>query len=156
MFCQHVYLCITYVLCITCGLGTSEGQKRTLDLLELKLQEVANHYVGAGNWILVLWKSHQCSSDHAIFRWLLNLLFRASFVLFFNNFWTMEGAQCRISFFLILYSMNNLLLVTWHPKNYLRVPWWENRETCIEEHKNLNMKGDFLGGRAWQMLSAPT
>lgn len=41
-------------MCIMCKLGARGGQKRGLDLLELELQIVVNHYVGAGNqtWVL--------------------------------------------------------------------------------------------------------
>ena len=34
--------------------------KRALDPLDLELQVVVSHYVGAGNEIQVLWKSIQC------------------------------------------------------------------------------------------------
>lgn len=36
---------------------------RVLDPLELDLQTIMSCYVGAGNWILVLWKSSQCFSS---------------------------------------------------------------------------------------------
>lgn len=37
------------------------GQKRMSDPLELELQMVMSHYLGAGNWASVLWKSTQYS-----------------------------------------------------------------------------------------------
>lgn len=42
----------------TCNL---QRQRRVQDLPELELLMVVSPYVGAVNWILVFWKSNQCS-----------------------------------------------------------------------------------------------
>lgn len=51
-----IYDCAIYMLPPTFG-----DQNRTLDPLELELEVVPGHYVGAGNWTQVPWKSSQCS-----------------------------------------------------------------------------------------------
>lgn len=51
-----IYDCAIYMLPPTFG-----GQNRTLGPLELELEVVPGHYVGAGNWTQVPWKSSQCS-----------------------------------------------------------------------------------------------
>lgn len=43
MFC--LYVC----KCTTCKSGTCKGQKRASDPVELELQTVSSHHVGAGN-----------------------------------------------------------------------------------------------------------
>lgn len=45
--------CLNVNMCTTCKLGACGCQKRGLDLLELELQMVVNHYVGARNqtWV---------------------------------------------------------------------------------------------------------
>lgn len=40
--------------------GAYRGQKRVLELLELELEMVVSHHVGAGN--LLLWKNSKCAS----------------------------------------------------------------------------------------------
>lgn len=54
MFCLHIYLCMAYVP------GALVGQTATSDHLELELQIVVIHYVGAGNQAQVFCKS-KCS-----------------------------------------------------------------------------------------------
>ena len=46
LFCLH--------LCTMCISGTHSDQKRTLNGLELEIQKIINHHVGAGNqtWVL--------------------------------------------------------------------------------------------------------
>jgi hypothetical protein len=51
LFCLHVYLCTMYVP------GAQGGQKRALDSLELKLQTVVSHSVGAGTQIWNLYRA---------------------------------------------------------------------------------------------------
>lgn len=46
VFCLHVYLCN---ICVP---GTHKGQQKASDLLELELQTIMSHYVGAGSQIL--------------------------------------------------------------------------------------------------------
>lgn len=46
---------------VPCVWSAFGGQKRASDPLELKLQMVVRHYVGAGNWTLVHCKSSNCS-----------------------------------------------------------------------------------------------
>lgn len=43
LFCLHVCLCTRIIL------GTTGGQKKVLDLLELEIQRVGSCHVGAGN-----------------------------------------------------------------------------------------------------------
>lgn len=52
------FTCIS--VCASC-VCACRGQRRVQDLLELELLMVVSPYVGAGNWILVFWKSNQCS-----------------------------------------------------------------------------------------------
>lgn len=60
-------------MCIMCKLGARGGQKRGLDLLELELQIVVNHYVGAGNQTWVLSKNNNvCELFDIIILLLLN------------------------------------------------------------------------------------
>ena len=40
-----------YHMCAQCVFGTSAGQRKTLDSLELELQVVVSQYVGARNYI---------------------------------------------------------------------------------------------------------
>lgn len=41
--------------------GSCGGQKKVLDLLKLELQMAVSHYVGAGSWTWIFWKSSQYS-----------------------------------------------------------------------------------------------
>lgn len=68
LFCVYVtvvgwggFFAWTYDYCIYMVPRTFEDQNRTLDSLELELEVIAGHYVGAGNWTQVLWKNNQCS-----------------------------------------------------------------------------------------------
>lgn len=60
LFCQHAYPLTAYFLDV-CG-----GHKGASCDLELELQMAASHYVGAGNWALVLWQN-QCLKCWSIF-----------------------------------------------------------------------------------------
>ena len=68
--CYFIFINLCICLFFTCMLGVSRD--KTLDLMELKLQIVLSHHVGAGNWTQVLWKSNKCSE-----RW--GQLFSAQF-----------------------------------------------------------------------------
>lgn len=59
----YVYVCVLPVCmyCTTYVLGTCRGEKRLLGPLELELQVLLSHHVGAGDQIWVLWKSGQGS-----------------------------------------------------------------------------------------------
>jgi hypothetical protein len=58
--CMYVCIyCATYV-------PATRGQKRPSGLLELELQMVVNHHVGAGIWTQVLCESRHCSNHCAI------------------------------------------------------------------------------------------
>ena len=56
---MYGYFVCMYV-CVLCVPGTGGGQKRASYLLELELQMVVNHHVGAGNQTQACWESGQC------------------------------------------------------------------------------------------------
>ena len=47
-------ICVHICLCTSCVFGACGGQKRALDALELELQMVVSHHMGAGNQTQVL------------------------------------------------------------------------------------------------------
>jgi hypothetical protein len=53
----YVWFVCIYVLCTAYAPSASGDQKTVLNPLELELQMVVSHCVGAGNHIQVLWKS---------------------------------------------------------------------------------------------------
>ena len=57
---RHVCLCTIYVP------GAHRSQQRRLGTLELELQTIESHHVGAGNQIQVLWKSSLFTSEPSL------------------------------------------------------------------------------------------
>ena len=56
---MYGYFVCMYV-CVPCVPGAGGGQKRASYLLELELQMVVNHHVGAGKQTQACWESGQC------------------------------------------------------------------------------------------------
>ena len=61
MFFHFYFYVEVFYLYTTFTLGAHGDQKRPSDALELELQVVVSHHVGARNRTQALWKSSQCS-----------------------------------------------------------------------------------------------